>query len=279
MSKVSVFDQEWIDLVFEGRNKSYGAYQLRQQDSKTTLLALVTGIALMGAVVCIPMLFNSNDQAIVTTNDDGGIVIHELILPDEPIVLPKENTPPPAETQPEASAPAPSLTPTVRLQTLVATSGPVELEIPNMTDLENANPGPTTSPGNSNGNPLSNAGAGMPEGTDTDGTGTTPGNQTYIAVDEAPAFPGGINEFRKMIGDKFRTPDLEMATVIKIHVSFVVERDGTITNIKVTNKPGHGLDKEALRVLQSIKTKWKPGKIKGQSVRTAYNLPISVKLN
>ena len=58
MSKVSVFDQAWIDLVFEGRNKDYGAYQLRKQDPKTTMIALFSGIALIGLLISIPVLIN-----------------------------------------------------------------------------------------------------------------------------------------------------------------------------------------------------------------------------
>ena len=62
-------------------------------------------------------------------------------------------------------------------------------------------------------------------------------------------------------------------------MAFVIEEDGTMSNIKVTRDPGYGLGKEAVRVLNSLKTKWTPGMIGGHPVRTYYNLPILVKLD
>ena len=61
-------------------------------------------------------------------------------------------------------------------------------------------------------------------------------------------------------------------------VSFVIEIDGTITDIQVKKNPGYGMDKEAIRVLKSLKTKWTPGMIDGKPVRTSYMLPIIVQL-
>ncbi|MBC8645308.1 energy transducer TonB [Flavobacterium lindanitolerans] len=65
---------------------------------------------------------------------------------------------------------------------------------------------------------------------------------------------------------------------MKVFVYFVVEKDGTLTNIKVVRDPGYGLGAEAIRVLKSIKTKWKPGIQNDKPVRTAYNLPITVEI-
>jgi protein TonB len=58
----------------------------------------------------------------------------------------------------------------------------------------------------------------------------------------------------------------------------VIEENGTMSNIKVVRDPGYGLGNEAIRVLKSLKTKWSPGMIAGQAVRTFYNLPIKVTL-
>ena len=62
-------------------------------------------------------------------------------------------------------------------------------------------------------------------------------------------------------------------------VSFVIEKDGSMSDIKVLRNPGYGLDKEAVRVLKSLKTKWKPGVKDGQFVRTQYTLPIKIQMN
>jgi protein TonB len=279
MSKTSIFDHEWIDLVFEGRNQKYGAYQLRRQDSKTTAIALFSGIALMVVAVGLPALFSGRAAFV----DKGGIVvapadpdIFEIPLPEAPKPEPINK---PTDAQPDASAP--SAQPTIKFTgNLVATPDPVTPDIPDMDDLQNAVTSTATTPGNPNGgNPMSNAPTGVPGGTGTQGTTAGNSDAPLLAVDEAPAFPGGLKKFYEEVSRKFRTPDMDREITLKVYVSFVVERDGSLTNIKVINDPGHGVGKEALRVLQAIKTKWKPGKMKGQAVRTAYNLPIIVKVN
>jgi protein TonB len=61
-------------------------------------------------------------------------------------------------------------------------------------------------------------------------------------------------------------------------MSFVIEKDGSMTDIKVVRNPGYGLDKEAIRVLKSLRTKWSAGMKNGKKVRTQYTLPILVKM-
>jgi len=92
-----------------------------------------------------------------------------------------------------------------------------------------------------------------------------------------PEFPGGMAKFYSYVGNNFQRPELDVERTLKVYVSFVIERDGSITDIKVLNDPGYGLGKEAIRVLKSIKTKWTPGILNGKTVRTAYNLPITIK--
>lgn len=284
MSKNSVFDREWIDLVFEGRNKEYGAYKLRKDDSKTTMIALFTGIALLGAAVGIPYVVGqlSPKTAGVAKTDDGGMVLTPVDLGPEVYTMPEEQPKQPEQPQPEeAAAPAAPAENTVALREPEATSNEVIEPIITMTDVQNANPGPVTTPGVVGGDPLSNT-PGV-----TGGTATTPvvtdeagtGGTVVYAPDEKPDFPGGITKFRQWVGDHFNTSDIQTQATIKVTVSFVVEKDGTLSNIKILKDPGYGAGKEAVRVLKSLKTKWKPGKVKGQPVRTAYTLPIAIQVN
>jgi protein TonB len=274
MSKVSVFDYGWIDLVFEGRNQAYGAYQLRRQDPKTTLLALFSGIGLMALLVGIPFAVSHLQPAeIITPNDAGPIVI----TPVEPYVIPKEEKKPePIIEQPAAAAPQ---TPqaTVRYTALVAATAPTDV-VPIQSQVQTTDAATVTSAG-TNANDFSTgitSPTGTPDGTGTAPVGTIDGPVVVGALDEAPDFPGGLKEFNRQVGSKFNAPETSSESVLKVFVSFVVEKDGTMTNIKVTRDPGYGMGQEAMRVLKSIKTKWKPGKIKGNAVRTAYNLPITV---
>lgn len=275
MSKVSIVDQGWIDLVFEGRNKDYGAYQLRRDDSKTTAIALVSGISLMCALVAIPATINYfKDEAIVT---DSSITLPEttVLVDIEPLTI---EQPKPAVTKPAGGTT--SSQPTVAYTTLVATSDPTPTDIPDTNTVLNTNAGSTTSLGDPNGTLTGTAPTGTPPGA---GTGIAPtggdGGTIETFVDVAPQFPGGIQEFYDKIITKFRTPEVNDTKTLKVYVSFVVEIDGSLTAIKASRDPGYGMGAEAVRVLKSITTKWKPGMKNGKAVRTAYNLPITIKVH
>jgi protein TonB len=95
-------------------------------------------------------------------------------------------------------------------------------------------------------------------------------------LDKMPEFPGGIHKFYTFVGNNFEKPEIEAITTFRIFVSFVIEKDGSMTDIKAIKDPGFGLGKEAIRVLKSLKTKWSPGIIDSKAVRTAYTLPIVV---
>jgi periplasmic protein TonB len=283
MSKIDVFDHQWIDLVFEGRNKEYGAYQLRRQDSKTTIVAFFSGITLLGVAVGIPYTVNLFAPKAEVIKKAPPLVVTPV---DDVFVLPEtqktQPEPQPEAPQPETqkpAAPAAPAQPTIIFTPFAATSKPVVPEIPTMDEVLGAQPATTTTPGSENGSTMSTT-PGI-----TGGTGTTPSNtngtgtEVVIKADEDPEFPGGLTKFRQQVADRYRTPDMQSESLIKLTVSFVVEKDGSITNIKVLRDPGHGAGTEAIRVLNSIKTKWKPGKIKGQPVRTAYQLPIVIKIH
>jgi len=280
MSKSNVFNNEWIDLVFEGRNKKYGAYQLRQQDSRTTAIALFSGIALMGLAAGIPAavtyLSGAPQQTAIVTTDTGGLKVTEFIVPE----MPKVPEPPKAEPKvpKEAAAPAAPSTSTIKFtETLVATSEPVP-DPPHTDDFTNKNPGPETVEGVKGGNSMSVT-PGVIGGTGKNPDALAPeGPMNVNMVDEMPLYPGGMERFYSEVGRKYRVPETDKEMTVKVYVSFIIEKDGTMTGIKILRDPGMGLGKEALRVLESMKTKWKPGRVKGNSVRTAYNLPITVNI-
>jgi len=98
------------------------------------------------------------------------------------------------------------------------------------------------------------------------------------ALQVKPEYPGGINEFYKFVSKNFRTPEVDESMTAKIIVSFVVEKDGTISTIKVVKDPGFGIGAEAVRVLKSCTAKWTPGMQNGKPVRASYMLPITLVL-
>jgi len=95
----------------------------------------------------------------------------------------------------------------------------------------------------------------------------------------SPMFPGGLDAFRQQIANRFQAPEAEESTTIRVIVTFVVEKDGTLTNIAVPRSAGKEIDEEAIRVLKSIKSKWTPGIFQGQPVSTLYSVPIVIQTN
>ncbi|MUV03550.1 energy transducer TonB [Flavobacterium rakeshii] len=284
MSKVSVFEKKWIDLVFEGRNQKYGAYQLRQQNPKHTVIALFLGVALVVGLISIPVIANKlapkQDTELAdnqTELDDPFVFVdltNDIPLPDVP-------EPEPVIPEPPAEAAAPVTATTEFTTPVIVSASEVTAALPTIKDFENSDPGQVTTPGNPNGE----INIGTPNGTGdrTDG-GTANGDENgtgaieIFKLDVKPDFPGGMNTFYKTVSDRFTSPDTGKDMTLKVFVSFIVEKDGSMSNIKVIRDPGYGMGNEAIRVLKSIKTKWNPGIKNGKPVRTAYNLPITLNI-
>ena len=125
-------------------------------------------------------------------------------------------------------------------------------------------------------NPASSSGTGTDTLTPVDLENTT---VSGVSLDKLPEFPGGISKFYTYVGKNFEKQEIDDSGSIKVFVSFVIERDGSMTDIQIKRDPSYGLGKEAIRVLKSLKTKWSPGMINGKAVRTGYNLPITVQMN
>jgi len=111
---------------------------------------------------------------------------------------------------------------------------------------------------------------------------TDPENQVYPAqgVEVKPEYPGGMKAFYKLVSSNMKMPDVESASdiVLKVYVSFVIEKDGSVSDIKVLRDPGYGLGNEAKRVV-ALSEKWTPGKQNGKVVRTSYYFPIAVNID
>ena len=115
---------------------------------------------------------------------------------------------------------------------------------------------------------------------DYDGTGYDEGDygeeDIFQVVEDMPTFPGDIN---KWLGKNVKYPVIAQENNIqgRVTVQFVIERDGSITDVKVLRGVDPSLDKEAVRVVKSM-PKWKPGKQRGKPVRVSYTVPINFRL-
>lgn len=95
-------------------------------------------------------------------------------------------------------------------------------------------------------------------------------------VDVEPEYPGGIQALFHEIMTSFKIPEIDKDMLAVIFVSFIVEADGSMNEIKITKDPGYGMGDEALRVLKSCKKTWKPATYKGKAVPYAMSLPIRI---
>lgn len=273
MSKLNIFDKSWIDLVFEGRNKQYGAYQLRSENPKTTIKALIIGAILFTFLVATPMILEKlGDLASKGKEDNVDKVIEVIDLPPPPEEAPLPPPPPPVE---QLQAPK-SIVEEVKLKPLEAVKKEeVPDDPPKQEQFKEADP----SSRNADASPTGDVNIGTPAG-DLDKGVEAPDNTVYnsAGLQVQPEFPGGVGAFLTYINKNFRIPEIDQNMTAKIYVSFVVEKDGSITAIKVLRDPGYGLGKEAERVLKSVKIKWSPGIQNGKPVRASFNLPITINI-
>lgn len=268
MSKLSIYESGWLNLVFEGKNKEYGAYQLRQESPRTTLFAFILGLLCVSILAVVMLLVSSDNAAAMPTPDvlDRIIKIDNLRPNNPPAKLPNI---PIKKTEPQkAIDPKKPL-----VNPVIVSKNPDAIETkktPATTTTETGSATGTATP--------------APTGGETGTTTTVPptptpapsgnGTENPATVDVMPEFPGGIKKFLTYVGNNFEKPEID--ETVTILMSFVIEKDGSMTDIKVLRNPGYGLDKEAIRVLKAQKTKWKPGVKNGQPVRVLYTLPIRV---
>ncbi|KIC02350.1 hypothetical protein OA88_09415 [Flavobacterium sp. JRM] len=267
MSTSSIYENKWIDLVFENRNKEYGAYQLRQESSKNSIKALFMGLFFTTAIVCASMFITKLSKVdVITTIPDS---LPTIVQVSEVHINEKSAEMPAVKSQPVETA----IEKSQLVNPTIVEASQVTQEVAKATENVVA----VKATGGESSGILTNAiqsGGGGPE------VVTAPIINDPMptgSLDKLPEFPGGMNKFYTYVGNNFNRPELDSERTIRIYVSFVIERDGSMTDILVRNDPGYGLGKEAIRVLKSLRTKWSPGMVDSKPVRTAYNLPITIK--
>jgi protein TonB len=103
--------------------------------------------------------------------------------------------------------------------------------------------------------------------------------EVFTIVEEMPSYPGGEAKMYEYLGKNIKYPQIARESGIqgRVFVNYVVEPDGSVSNVKVLRGIGGGCDEEAMRVVKAM-PKWKPGKQRGKAVRVSYTLPVVFKL-
>ncbi|RTZ02358.1 energy transducer TonB [Flavobacterium bomense] len=260
--KLDIFTNQWLDIVFEGRNKAYGAYELRKSNNKTAVRALIFGAIVFALAVSMPLILNLlPDSTEADETLDNKIVTIKLPPKKEEI---KKNIPPPPP-------PPPKVDQVKFVKPVVAKAEEVTEEPPKTVEIKDKKLGAVTIKGDPDAvltvEPVGTGTAAVVEEVD---------NQIYntAGIEVKPDFPGGIEKFYKYVGNNYQTPE-EDGLNGKVYVTFVVEKDGSLTDIKVIRDIGYGTGKEAIRVLKKS-PRWSPGEQNGKKVRVLYSLPITI---
>ncbi|TZF86334.1 energy transducer TonB (plasmid) [Pedobacter sp. BS3] len=271
-SKLDLFKLDWIDVVFAGRNKAYGAYELRKDNSKTTSRALIIGSILFVLAVSSPIIIKYISGFIPEKQEEKIIQTEVVLTPPPPV---DEKTPPPT---PPAEPPRPRVNQVKFPPPVVVPKEQVrDEEPPTVEELKTADPGQKKIEGD----PNAEVRIDEPVGEAPKGAAVTEDNgvHDFASVEVLPEFPGGIQKFYQYVAKNYNYPAAakEQGVSGRVTVSFIVEKDGSLTDIKVLRDLGMGTGEEAVRLLKKS-PKWKPGIQNGRPVRVAYTIPIMLNL-
>jgi len=273
MSKLDIFKNEWLDVVFDGRNKAYGAYDLRKLSPRATNIGLFSASIAFVLLLLAPAIARWAGIDLSSSEPVEQILETEVVLSEPPPVNEEEPPPPPPVEPPpprvdQVRMPEPKVVPADQEQ---------DEEPPTVEQLKLADPGSKTIEGDPNAEIRLDLPVGEGE-IDAEVTETS-SDQIFQSVEVQPQPPGGMKAFMEWVGKNYDYPQaaIEAGVNGQVQVSFVVERDGSLTDIKVVRDLKYGTGDAAVKLLQRA-AKWQPGVQNGRPVRVAYTLPIRLNL-
>lgn len=264
MEQDRILKADWDDIVFEGRNKEYGAYWLRKRYSKhvNTALAITIGLVLLGfSIPYIKTLFEKKEV-------EKPVTVVDVTKLAAPPPLDKTTPPPPPPDLPPPPPKTVKFTPPVIKPDEEV---PEEAEPPKIEDMKEADPGTETVTPDVDVD-FSN----VPTPVVDDPAPTKP----LMFVEKMPAFPGGDQALQAYLQKNIRYPAAARENGIEgtVVLQFVVNTDGSISDIKPLREVGGGATEEAIRVVKTM-PKWSPGNNNGVNVPVYFNLPVTFQLS
>ena len=281
MAKIDLYDPKWVEMVFAGKNKEYGAYQLRKGTSGRNikaLLILVIAAALVGGFLAWKVIEQKQaeeQQAYMEAMELAKLQQQakkeeKKKEPVKPKVEMKKEIPVARETQ-KFTAPVIKKDELVKEENQVKQMDKLDDKVAVGTenkegvkdrtveavrnDIAVAAPPPPPAP--------------KPE----------VATKVFDVVEEMPSFPGGQGALMSYLASNIKYPFVAQENGVqgRVIVSFVVERDGSISDVRVARSVDPSLDREAQRVVKSM-PRWKPGKQNGSAVRVKYTVPVVFRL-
>ncbi|MBS7284792.1 MAG: TonB family protein [Prevotella sp.] len=276
MSKVDLIDNSWVDLVFENKNKNYGAYQLRKETGKRNVKAMVIVFSTIAIVIALfyakIAIENAMPKKVAIETD---VELSKLAQKKEAKVERKE----PVKVEQEQKV-------IEKVKSSVKFTAPEikkdedvkpEDEIKSQDDLAKTN----TAIGSFDvkGNDEAAGEVLKAKEVIADEKPKEEETKVFDVVEQMPQFPGGQGALFEYLSKQIKYPVIaeENGVQGRVIVTFVVERDGSITDVKVVKSVDPSLDKEAQRVVKGM-PRWIPGKQNGSAVRVKYTVPVTFRL-
>jgi len=282
---------DFEELVFENRNKAYGAYDLRRSYRGLLTKAFVIGVLFFSGMVLLPLLYSKTikteakeeDGTIVNVNlKDLETAEEEEPVPDEPLENKQEEV---LQSLDDVAPPSSEQVATIaNVVPEPVENAPIETPPPTKKDMENKAISTKTQEGvaTTNNAPPPVQGVEGGRGTQAKIEGAkivdkpVDKQEIHTSVDvEADYGNGGLNGFRAKVAENFDSEAVQGEGMLTTTVKFVVETNGTVSQVKATGS-NPDFNREAERVVRSIKG-WKPAKKGGVNVRSYYSLPLKMK--
>jgi protein TonB len=224
-----------------------------KKSPKANIDALKLTSILMGMVVGISVLFFAFEWSSKTKKLDESIIVQDVLAEEEIEITRRDPAPPPPPPPPAPETPEIIQVVEEKVETRIEINTEDD---PSKRQMETFVPPPPPKPK-------------VEEVTE----------EIFVVVEEQPEFPGGNAAMMKFLSDNIKYPVIAQENGIqgRVITNFVVERDGSITDVQVVRGVDPSLDKEAVRVIQSM-PKWKPGKQRGSPVRVRFTLPVVFRL-
>ena len=275
MAKLDLISLEWTDLVFEGRNQAYGAYQLRKGTSKRNIWSIII-VALAAVLLYLGLTLHHMAEANRTVENTQAIELANLETKKKEAKVEKKE---PIKVEPEkivekVKSSVKFTAPVIKKDNLVKEEDEIKLD-----EVEKSNKA---------------IGALNVEGNDEVGGEVlkikeeiaapeppkpAEENKIHDFVEQMPSFPGGMGALMSWLSQNIKYPVIAAENGVegRVTAQFVVEKDGSITDVKVAKSVDPLLDKEAARVIKSM-PHWTPGRQNGSPVRVKYTVPVTFKL-
>ena len=277
MSKIDLISNEWTDLVFEGRNQSYGAYQLRKSTGKRNLWALII-VALAAVLLYLGLQLQRMAEANKKVENTQAVALAKLNTEkkkeakvEKKEIIRQE----PEKVVEQVKSSVKFTAPVIKKDEEVKEEDEIKLDEVQKSDKA---VGAFTVEGNDE------VGGAVLKAKEDIAAPEPPKHvveetKIFTVVEQMPMYPGGDAALMGYLRDNIHYPTVAAENGVhgRVVVGFVVERDGSITDVKVLRSVDPSLDREAMRVVKSM-PRWTPGKQNGSAVRVKYQVPVTFRL-